>query len=58
MDSSVPERLVAEEKLQPGSKVIFIPDAGHQLFIENWQSFNDQLALELRETSPTNDCLS
>jgi pimeloyl-ACP methyl ester carboxylesterase len=40
MSPEIPQALVNDKKLPEGSEVVFIPDAGHQLFLDNPDGFN------------------
>lgn len=51
MDSTLPKQLLDKGELPSGSQILTVPKAGHQLFLENWEAFNDMLWEQLNPKS-------
>jgi cardiolipin-specific phospholipase len=49
MDSSTPKKMHEKGCFKEGSKVVIVPDAGHQVFLDNPDTFNDCLVDYMRK---------
>ena len=52
MNPTIPIDHVKNQRMPMGSKVVLVPDAGHQLFLDNWFSFTKSVV----ETLQIEDC--
>jgi pimeloyl-ACP methyl ester carboxylesterase len=47
MSPETPQKLVRDGLMPPGSEIHFVPNAGHQLFLDNPEAFNARVIEEM-----------